>query len=90
MNVDGGKNFKALIKEIQQNPVNDQVVHVDFYALDMTKPVTLPIQIVLEGKPKGAISGGLLQQVKRRTEVSCLPAVIPVRTEGGRQRPGFG
>ncbi len=75
--IEGGNTFKALVKNIQQNPVNDHLVHVDLYALDMTKPVAIQIPVILQGKPAGAIEGGLLQQVIRKTEIECLPSHIP-------------
>jgi large subunit ribosomal protein L25 len=75
--VDGGKTFKALIKSVDRDPVNSQLLHVDLYAVDMNKPIRLEVRLELEGKPKGLVDGGLLTQIMRTINVQCLPAEIP-------------
>ncbi len=75
--VEGGKPFKALIREVQQNPLTDELLHVDFYALDMSKPIRVDVPLELEGKPVGIIEGGILQQIARRVTIECLPVAIP-------------
>lgn len=77
--VDGGGtgSFKALIREIQIDPVSQKMMHVDLYALDMAKPVRIEVLVELEGKPAGLLDGGILSQIMRRIEVECLPAAIP-------------
>lgn len=75
--VEGGSKFKALLKEIQVDPVTRQLLHVDLYAVDMKRPLRVEVPIELTGKPAGLIDGGLLSQVLRRVEVQCLPDHIP-------------
>lgn len=75
--VEGGKAFKALIKSVDRDPVTSQYLHVDLYAVDMNKPIRVPVVIELVGKPKGLVDGGLLSQLLRTTTVQCLPSAIP-------------
>lgn len=75
--VDGGDTFKALIKDIQVEPIRHGILHVDFYAVDMNRPIRVEVAIELVGKPAGAIEGGLLSQIMRYVEVQCLPADVP-------------
>jgi len=75
--VEGGDTFKALIKDVQIDPLSRAIVHVDLYAVDMSKPIRVEVPIELVGKPAGAIDGGLLSQVLRRVEVQCLPNLVP-------------
>lgn len=77
VNVDGEEGFKALIKATSQNPINRELLHVDLYAVDMKAPVRVKIRVDLEGKAKGEVLGGQVQQVLRRFEVECLPGNIP-------------
>ncbi len=77
--VDGQKPFKALIREVQINPVTQQLLHVDFYALDMSKSLKIEVPIELEGKPAGLLDGGILSQVLRKLLVECLPSAIPAK-----------
>ena len=75
--VEGGKQFKALIKTVDRDPVNSAYLHVDLYAVDMKKPIRVDIPIEMVGKPKGLVDGGLLSQILRTLQVQCLPGAIP-------------
>lgn len=77
LQVDGAKPFKALIREVQVNPLTQQTLHVDFYALDMTKPLKIEVPLEMVGKAAGIIDGGILSQIVRRIMVECLPNAIP-------------
>ena len=77
MEVEGQKAFRALVRDIQRNPVTDQYLHVDFYAVDMNKPLRVEIMLVLDGKAPGEAMGGLMTQRLRMTEIECLPSLIP-------------
>lgn len=79
--VDGG-SFKALIKDVQQNPLSRAAEHVDLYEVDMTKPIRVIVPIELTGKPAGFIDGGMLSQVLRTVELQCLPALVPAKVVG--------
>lgn len=67
----------VLIKSVDVHPLTRRPVHVDFFALDMTKTVRVHVEIRLEGKPIGLSEGGLLNVVQRQVEVECLPTDIP-------------
>lgn len=75
--VEGGDRFKALIKDTQYDPITRKPLHVDLYAVDMTKPIRVDVPVELTGKPAGAIEGGVLTQLLRRVEVQCLPDKVP-------------
>ena len=67
----------VLIKSVDVHPLTRRPVHVDFFALDLTKTVRVHVEIRLEGKPIGLSEGGLLNVVQRQVEVECLPTDIP-------------
>ena len=46
----GDKTEKVLIKEIQWDPITDLAVHVDFYQVDMTKPVSATVDLQFSGR----------------------------------------
>jgi len=75
--VDGKERFKALIKTLQRDAVDRAVQHVDFYEVDMNKPIRVSVRIELTGKPAGAIDGGMLSQELRRVEITALPDKVP-------------
>lgn len=77
-----GKKTKVLIRELQRDPVTNNVIHVDFHAISMTKPIHLSIPIFLVGTPIGVkTEGGILQATMREIEISCLPTDIPDHVE---------
>lgn len=79
--VEGAEGFKALIKQIDRDPVSRQLLHVDLYAVDMNIAIHVEVRLDLVGKAPGVIEGGLVQQIQRRIEVSCLPGDIPANLE---------
>lgn len=71
-------DVKVLIKDIQHDPVSDRPVHLDLYALDMTRKVRLYIVLKYEGTPVGVKDeGGILQVSLNELEIECLPTKIP-------------
>lgn len=67
----------VLMKEVIVHPLSQRPTHVDFYAIDLKKPIRVFVEVRLEGKPIGLADGGLLNAVTREVEVECLPTEIP-------------
>ncbi len=81
LKVDGKVN-KVLIREIQRDPITSRVLHVDFHAVSMNKPIHVSVPIHIVGIPVGVkTDGGILQHTLRELEIACLPADIPERIE---------
>ena len=72
-----GRTAKAIIKDIQQDNLNGQVRHVDFYELNDAKPVKIALPVRLTGASRGVLAGGKLLQVFRRLTVFALPSALP-------------
>ncbi|MFN4881976.1 MAG: 50S ribosomal protein L25 [Bacteroidota bacterium] len=73
INLDGSTH-RAIVKEIQMDPVTDEVTHLDFLAIENGKSITvqLPVRII-GGSPKGVRDGGKLQQKVRKLKVKTIP-----------------
>ena len=67
----------AIIKELQMHPVGRNILHVDFYEIDMNRKIKIKVPVVTKGKSKGVEQGGILQIIRRELEVLCLPLEIP-------------
>ena len=67
----------AIIKELQVHPVGRNILHVDFYEIDMNRKIKIKVPVVTKGKSKGVELGGILQIIRREIEVLCLPLEIP-------------
>ncbi len=68
----------VMIRNLQRDPVSENLVHVDFVRVDLTKTVRVEVPVRLLGVPEGVkTDGGILEFVLRQVEVECLPANIP-------------
>jgi large subunit ribosomal protein L25 len=78
LNIENGQNAKAImIKELQTHPVSQDVLHIDFYKVNMKRKIRVNVPVVTTGKSAGVEMGGVLQIVRRELEVLCLPIDIP-------------
>ena len=76
INIDG-KEIKTIIKEKQIHPVSRRVRHIDFQQLVPGDFITLDIPVKYTGTPKGLESGGILEVLVRKIEVTCKSEIIP-------------
>jgi len=68
---------KVLVHNVQFHPVSDEFMHVDFINVDMSKPVTTHVPVVLTGESPAVKIGGVLMHAKSEISVKCLPADLP-------------
>ena len=73
------KESTCLIKEIQHNPVTDEITHVDFTVISLTEKIQVKVPLVVEGADDapGVKEGGVLDLIYHELEVECLPTEIP-------------
>ena len=76
LNIDGEEQM-AVVKELQFHPVKDNVLHIDFLAVDEKKPVVVSIPIRLEGHAEGVKAGGKLALQMRKLNVKGIYTDIP-------------
>ncbi|NOZ22827.1 MAG: 50S ribosomal protein L25 [Planctomycetes bacterium] len=73
----GGEAEKALIKELQYDPISLELLHIDLARVAMDETVVVEVPIDTSGTPKGAADGGVLDLLLKEIEIECLPANIP-------------
>ncbi|NOY14651.1 MAG: 50S ribosomal protein L25 [bacterium] len=71
------KHLPVMIRQVQYHPVTDQVLHIDFYKVDLKEKVTAPVPIELTGEAPIVKQGYNIVQVLHEIEVSALPTEIP-------------
>lgn len=76
LSVDGEKR-RGIIKDIQYNPVKNEVWHIDFYEVKADQKISITVPVVLQGEAKGVKAGGILELVTPELEVECFPDAIP-------------
>jgi large subunit ribosomal protein L25 len=76
--VQGLEDTPAMIVDWQNDPVRDNLLHVDLKRIDLTKRVAVKVRVHTKGEPKGVkLQGGLLEVITREIEIECLPDDIP-------------
>lgn len=66
---------KALIHEVQYDPLSHEVTHVDFYQVNMNEEIHAEVELVFEGvAPAVKELGGTLVKNMSHVEIKCLPA----------------
>ena len=71
----------VMVKEIQRDPVSNQLLHTDLLRISMDEPITAAATIVLVGSAPGIQEGGILEFPHRQLTLHCLPTVLPEEIE---------
>jgi large subunit ribosomal protein L25 len=72
------KSRHAMIRDLQIDPMNHEVRHLDFQRISMDEKLRVKVHVVLEGEAHGVRNGGgVLDFVTRELEIECLPTAIP-------------
>ncbi|MEI2721004.1 MAG: 50S ribosomal protein L25 [Gemmatimonadales bacterium] len=77
--IDGGAPVKALVREVQRNPVKRaEVIHIDLYAVVAGEPIVVEVPVHVVGTADGVRNqGGVLDHHLHRISIKVLPADIP-------------
>ncbi len=78
VNLAGGGEEKAMLKDWQVDPLKGSLLHVDLLriAMDVRMRVRVPVRTF--GEPQGVkMQGGIFEMVTREVEIECLPSDIP-------------
>lgn len=76
-----GKQYTAVMRELQFHPVSDKLLHVDFYEVTPTKPIVMEVPIKLNGLAEGVRAGGKLAANVRKLKVRAPYTQIPERLD---------
>jgi large subunit ribosomal protein L25 len=80
LKIDDSKNpVRVLVREVQRNPLNDELLHVDFYQVSMTEKIKADVPLVFVGEAP------VLKKVKNSTifhlidslRIEALPDDLP-------------
>jgi len=73
----GDEARPAIVREVQINPVTDEVLHVDFIRVDADTEVEDHVRIHYKGRPKGASEGGVFNELMESILLRALPKHLP-------------
>lgn len=75
----GGEKYRVLARDLQQHPINDLPIHVDFmrFSAKTRLAVEVVVEFVNEDECPGLREGGVLNVVRYAVELRCQPDNIP-------------
>lgn len=76
LNIDG-KVYNAVYHTAQFHPVTDEPLHVDFLAVNETKPVVISVPVLVTGNSEGVRQGGKLILNARKLKISAKMSDLP-------------
>ena len=78
----GGGSRMAIIRDLQFDPVSEQLLHVDLQEVTADRPITVRVAVHPVGEAAGVREQkGILNVVLHELDVSCLPTLIPDRID---------
>jgi len=76
--ISGGETTPVMIIDWQNDPIKDNLLHVDLKRIDLTARISVKVPVLTKGEPQGVkIQGGLHELITREIEIECLPDEIP-------------
>lgn len=67
----------VMVKELQRDIFVRDIIHVDFYTVDLAQKVEARVPITFVGQAAGIAEGGVFEVHLREIVVECLPTQIP-------------
>jgi len=83
-------NSPALMKAVQRHPIKDKLLHVDFLRIRLDQRIQTQVAIVLTGRAKGVIEGGIIDHQIREVDIECLALEVPEHIEVDITNLGLG
>ncbi len=74
----GGKDELAMVKDVNTDPVSQELLHVDLYRVFEDKVLEVDVPLRTQGRAQGVVQGGVLNVTRRALPVRTTPANIPV------------
>ncbi|MHB8093969.1 MAG: 50S ribosomal protein L25 [Candidatus Aminicenantales bacterium] len=72
----------AMIKELQIDPVSDELIHTDLIQIAMDKLIKVTVPVIHHGEAVGVkTEGGFVDFVTREIDIECFPKDIPEHIE---------
>jgi large subunit ribosomal protein L25 len=74
LSIDNKPGVKVIVKDVQRDNLTNNIIHIDFYQVDMTKKIftEIPLNFIGEAKAVKELGGTLVKNMKT-VEVKCLP-----------------
>ncbi len=75
--INGDDTRQVMMRELQTDPVNDSLIHADFFEISLDTPRRFSVKIAFTGTAKGLDLGGALNVHSSSVVLEGLPLDIP-------------
>lgn len=76
-----GRSELSLVRDLEIHPLTRAVLHADFYAVSLERPVRAKVPFSTKGRAVGVQKGGKLRVIYRELPVIGAPDKIPAKIE---------
>lgn len=78
LDITGAEKASVMLKDWQNHPLKENILHVDFVRIDLSKRLKVRVRVLNIGDPRGVKEqGGVYEIITREIEIECLPEEIP-------------
>jgi large subunit ribosomal protein L25 len=77
LQIDETEEKKAILKNIQFDPITDRIIHFDLLGISLDQEIELEVPVAITGQAKGIKDGGVIQHTVHKLSIASLPANIP-------------
>lgn len=77
LQIEDGDSVDVMLHDYQMDPIKDDLIHADFYIVNMSEEMDVNVSLRLEGEAQGEKEGGVLQQPFYEVQVRAKPSDIP-------------
>ena len=85
-----GKEYRAILQDVQFHPVSEVLLHADFLLLVAGKPIKMDIPVHFIGTSPGVLAGGSLVKKRRSLTILALPKNMPEHIDVDLELLDFG
>lgn len=71
----------VVLRDVQRNPVTDDVLHIELYQIDVSRPIHSAVAITLSGQSGAVAEGGVLVHSLAEVTLEALPLEMPAQFE---------
>jgi large subunit ribosomal protein L25 len=76
------KGHNVMVREVQKDPIRGNLIHVDFYEVNMHEKIRVEVPIAIVGEsPALKIRENMLYQTLNSLHIECLPDKMPDRIQ---------
>ena len=79
LEIEGEGTHPVLIWATQRDPISSRFTHIDFYGVELDKPVKITVPVEFSGVARGTKVGGKLETYREQIQLMAKPLDMPAK-----------